>query len=92
MARGLPAVSAGEFERDLVFLGLIGMIDPPRPEARAAVERAKAAGIRPILITGDHPGTAVAIARELGIASDDRVVSGAQLDAHVRSGPGGGHS
>ena len=72
--------SADEFERDLVFLGLIGMIDPPRPEARAAVERAKTAGIRAILITGDHPGTAVAIARELGIASNDRVINGKQLD------------
>ena len=79
-SEGTPTGSADEVEHDLVFLGLIGMIDPPRPEARAAVERAKAAGIRPILITGDHPGTAVAIARELGIASDDRVVSGAQLD------------
>ena len=71
---------ADALERDLVFLGLIGMIDPPRPEARAAVARARAAGIRAILITGDHPGTAVAIARELGIATDDRAVSGAQLD------------
>lgn len=79
-AAGTPAGNADEFERDLVFLGLIGMIDPPRPEARAAVERARAAGIRPMLITGDHPGTAVAIARELGITSDDRVVSGAELD------------
>jgi Ca2+-transporting ATPase len=77
---GTSTGSADEFERDLVFLGLIGMIDPPRPEARAAVERARAAGIRPILITGDHPGTAVAIARELGIASNDRVVTAAQLD------------
>ncbi|MCX6632337.1 MAG: HAD-IC family P-type ATPase, partial [Candidatus Solibacter sp.] len=74
------AGSADALERDLVFLGLIGMIDPPRPEARAAVARAKAAGIRAILITGDHPGTAVAIARELGIATDDRAVSAAQLD------------
>lgn len=56
------------------------MTDPPRPEARAAVARAKAAGIRAILITGDHAGTAVAIARELGIATDDRVASAAQLD------------
>ena len=75
-----PNGSAGELERNLVFLGLIGMIDPPRPEARAAVERARAAGIRPILITGDHPGTALAIARELGIATDDRVVTAVQLD------------
>lgn len=77
---GDSQVGAEELERDLVFLGLVGMIDPPRPEARAAVERARTAGIRPILITGDHPGTAVAIARELGIAGDDRVVTGAQLD------------
>ncbi|MBL0156184.1 MAG: cation-translocating P-type ATPase [Bryobacterales bacterium] len=72
--------SAKELEHDLVFLGVIGMLDPPRPEARAAVERARAAGIRSVLITGDHPGTAVAIARELGMTSDDRVVSGTQLD------------
>ena len=74
------AGSADALEHDLVFLGLIGMIDPPRPEARAAVAWAKAAGIRAILITGDHPGTAVAIARELGIAIGDRAVSAAQLD------------
>jgi Ca2+-transporting ATPase len=72
--------SARELEHDLVFLGVSCMLDPPCPEARAAVERARAAGIRSVLITGDHPGTAVAIARELGMTSDDRVVSGAQLD------------
>jgi len=72
---------ADHLERGLVFLGLIGMIDPPRPEARAAVDRARAAGIRAIMITGDHPGTALAIARELGIATNDRVLTGAQLDA-----------
>jgi Ca2+-transporting ATPase len=77
---GGPAGGAAGFERDLVFLGVIGMSDPPRPEALTAVQRAKAAGIRPILITGDHPGTALAIARELGIASNDRVVSGAELE------------
>jgi Ca2+-transporting ATPase len=78
---GDSGIGADAWERDLVFLGLVGMIDPPRAEARAAVERARAAGIRPIMITGDHPGTAVAIARELGISADDRVVTGAQLDA-----------
>ncbi len=65
-------------EHDLVFLGLIGMMDPPRPEAKDAVARAKRAGIRPMLITGDHPATAVVIAKELGITEDDRAVTGAQ--------------
>jgi Ca2+-transporting ATPase len=68
-------------EHDLVFLGLIGMIDPPRAEAREAVARAKRAGIRPIMITGDHPKTAAVIAVELGIAADGRAVTGAQLAA-----------
>ena len=72
--RSLPldALARGaddSLEHDLVFLGLVGMIDPPRPEAREAVARAIAAGIRPIMITGDHPGTATAIAHELGITS-----------------------
>jgi Ca2+-transporting ATPase len=67
-------------EHDLVFLGLIGMIDPPRQEAKAAVARAKRAGIRPIMITGDHPKTAAVIAGELGIATDGRVVAGPELE------------
>jgi Ca2+-transporting ATPase len=67
-------------EQDLAFAGLIGMIDPPRPEAKDAVARAKGAGIRPLMITGDHPRTAAVIARELDIASDGRVVTGAQFD------------
>jgi Ca2+-transporting ATPase len=71
-------------EQDLVFAGLIGMIDPPRPEARDAVARAKGAGIRPLLITGDHPRTAAVIAQELGIAPDGRAITGAELD---RLGP-----
>lgn len=66
-------------EQDLVFLGLIGMIDPPRGEARDAVARAKAAGIRPVIITGDHPKTAAVIAIELGITADGRAVTGAEL-------------
>jgi P-type Ca2+ transporter type 2C len=68
-----------DIEQDLVFVGLIGMIDPPRAEAKAAVARARAAGIRPLMITGDHPITAAVIASELGIASDGRAVSGAEL-------------
>jgi Ca2+-transporting ATPase len=67
-------------ERDLVFAGLIGMIDPPREEANQAVARAKAAGIRPIIITGDHPKTAAVIAKELGITENDRAVTGAELE------------
>jgi Ca2+-transporting ATPase len=67
-------------EHDLVFLGLIGMIDPPREEATAAVARAKGAGIRPIMITGDHPKTAAVIAAELGIATDGRAVTGPELE------------
>ncbi len=67
-------------ERGLVFAGLIGMIDPPRVEAKDAVARAKAAGIRPIMITGDHPVTAAVIAAELGITSDRRALAGAELE------------
>jgi len=69
-----------EIEVELVFLGLIGMIDPPREEAKHAVARAKAAGIRPIMITGDHPKTALVIGTELGILQDGRTISGAELE------------
>ncbi|ADH88579.1 ATPase, P-type (transporting), HAD superfamily, subfamily IC [Ancylobacter novellus DSM 506] len=85
--RSLPAEHAdhGAFaedvEHDLVFLGLIGLIDPPRQEAREAVARAQSAGIRCIMITGDHPVTAAIIAAELGIISDGRAVTGAELAA-----------
>lgn len=70
----------GYAEDDLVFLGLVGMMDPPREEAREAVARARRAGIRPVMITGDHPRTAAAIAAELGIAADRQVVTGADLE------------
>jgi Ca2+-transporting ATPase len=66
-------------EQELVFLGLIGMIDPPRQEAKRAVARARIAGIRPMMITGDHPKTAAVIAAELGITADGRSVTGAEL-------------
>ncbi len=69
-----------DIEHDLVFLGLIGMIDPPRAEARQAVARARAAGIRPLMITGDHPITASVIAEELGIARDRRAVAGGEIE------------
>ena len=69
-------------ERDLIFSGLVGMIDPPREEARTAVTKCRRAGIRPVVITGDHPATALAIARQLGIASEqDKAVTGAEVDA-----------
>jgi Ca2+-transporting ATPase len=67
-------------EEDLVFACLIGMIDPPRDEARDAVARAREAGVRPMMITGDHPRTASIIARELGVTDDERVLIGAELD------------
>jgi Ca2+-transporting ATPase len=67
-------------EHDLVFLGLIGMIDPPREEAKEAVARTHGAGIRPIMITGDHPKTAAVIAQELGIATDGRTVTGDEIE------------
>ncbi|MGX4686567.1 cation-translocating P-type ATPase [Vagococcus sp. JNUCC 83] len=69
-----------ELEKDLTLLGLIGIIDPPRPESKAAIERAKKAGIRTIMITGDHIVTASAIAKELGILkSESEALSGDEL-------------
>ena len=68
-------------ENDLVFVGLTGMIDPVRPEVKAAIEECREAGITPIMITGDHKDTAVAIAKELGIISDEgQAIIGAQLN------------
>jgi Ca2+-transporting ATPase len=76
-----PGGTAADVERELVFAGLVGMIDPPRDEARTAVAKCMAAGIRPLMITGDHPATALAIARELGISGpEDRVATGEELD------------
>jgi Ca2+-transporting ATPase len=69
-------------EEDLIFVGLIGMIDPPREEVKDAVQTCRQAGIRPIMITGDHPATALAIARELGLTSQrDAILSGTELDS-----------
>ncbi len=70
-----------ELETNLTFMGLVGMIDPPRPEAKVAVATCRRAGIKPIMITGDHVVTASAIARELGILEEgDRAITGAELD------------
>ncbi len=75
-----PAADTGDPEADLIFLGLVAMKDPPRPEARAAVAECQAAGIRVVMITGDHRNTAVAIARELGIwRAGGRVMDGVEL-------------
>ncbi len=67
-------------EQDMTFLGLVGMIDPPRPEAKAAIQVCEQAGIRAVMITGDHPLTAQAVARELGLLKDGRVITGAELE------------
>ncbi len=77
-----PTDNTPEFlEQELVFLGLTGMIDPVRPEVKAAIEECRAAGIRPVMITGDHKDTAVAIAKELGIITDaSEAITGAELD------------
>jgi Ca2+-transporting ATPase len=75
-----PGAKIDDAERDMIFLGLFGMIDPPRPEARAAIETCARAGIRPMMITGDHPSTAAAVARELGLLTDGRVITGTDLD------------
>ncbi len=78
------AVGACREGEELTFIGLIGMMDPPRPEAAPAVHTCKEAGIRPVMITGDHPATAMAIARQLGILETGRPAG------RPSSGPGGG--
>ena len=77
-----PQDNTPEFlEQNLVFLGLTGMIDPVRPEVKAAIEQCRSAGIRVVMITGDHKDTAVAIAKELGIITDaSQAITGAELD------------
>lgn len=74
-------ISTEEMEKDLTIIGLVGMIDPPRLEVKDSINEAKAAGITPIMITGDHKNTAVAIAKELGIASSiEQSITGAEID------------
>jgi len=78
----IPADPAAELERDLVFVGMVGIIDPPRLEVAAAVRTCQTAGIRPVMITGDHALTALHIAKEIGIAGPgrDRVLTGPELE------------
>jgi Ca2+-transporting ATPase len=71
----------GKLEQEMIFIGLVGIIDPIRPEAFAAIAECKEAGIRPIMITGDHRDTAIAIAKQLGLITDEsEVLTGAELD------------
>jgi Ca2+-transporting ATPase len=79
--RDPEAYDAADLERDLIFVGLLAMKDPIRPEVKVAVEACRGAGIRTVMITGDHKDTAVAIARELGILEGEKqAISGAELD------------
>lgn len=76
-------VSIDDLEKDLIFVGLMGMIDPPREEVKGSIQVSKNAGIRTIMITGDHKNTAVAIAKELGIANDiSEAMSGSEIDTY----------
>lgn len=79
--RQMPASTAPQdIENNLTFIGLVGMIDPVRPEVKEAIKKCKSAGIRPIMITGDHKDTAVAIAKELGIIKDaSQAITGAEI-------------
>jgi len=80
MGAGFDETDEAGLEQQMIFVGLVGMIDPPRPEVRDAVRTARDAGIRPVMITGDHPLTAREIARELGIAGEDsEILTGEQL-------------
>ncbi len=75
-----PDADLENAERDMIFLGLVGMIDPPRPEVKAAIQKCALASIKPVMITGDHPITAQAVGRELGLLKNGRVVTGAELE------------
>lgn len=76
----IPDIPHADLENELVFIGLFGMIDPPRREVREAVSLTRTAGIRTVMITGDHPLTAAEIARQLGISENSRVLTGVELD------------
>ncbi|HPY55721.1 MAG TPA: cation-translocating P-type ATPase [Sedimentibacter sp.] len=81
LALGIKEDDDSASEEDLTFVGLVGMIDPPRPEAKDSVKTLRSAGIRTIMITGDHKDTALAIAKELGIAEDEsQCITGSELN------------
>lgn len=77
----IDSFTKAKAEEEMTFVGFVGMIDPPRPEVFAAIERCESAGIRPVMITGDHKITAVAIAREIGILKGGAAYSGEELEA-----------
>lgn len=84
--RTMQMLDAAKMETQYVFLGMTAMMDPPRPEAKSAVLNARRAGIRPVMITGDHPVTAMAIAQKIGLAEQENLcVSGQELDAMSES-------
>ena len=76
-------IAIDDLEKDLIFVGLMGMIDPPREEVKGSIETSKKAGIKTIMITGDHKNTAIAIAKELGIANDiSEAMAGSEIDSY----------
>ncbi|UCG12439.1 MAG: cation-translocating P-type ATPase [Deltaproteobacteria bacterium] len=76
-----PLATLENAEQEMTFLGLVGIIDPPRSEAMAAIQKCEQAGIKPVMITGDHRLTAQAVARELGLLKTGRIVTGAEMEA-----------
>lgn len=79
-AQDAAHLSEEELEKDLTLLGICGMIDPPREGVAESVRICRQAGITPIMITGDHPLTALAIGRQIGLSSHDHVITGLQID------------
>jgi magnesium-transporting ATPase (P-type) len=84
----LPSEITPELERELYLMGLVAIIDPARPEAKEAVKTAREAGIRSVMITGDHALTAEAIARDLGLQEGQKVVTGAESTRWMTPNPG----
>jgi len=80
LMNSIPEIIQTDLEQNITLVGLFGMIDPPRSEVQEAVEVCKSAGIRPIMITGDHPLTAIEIARQLGITENGRTLTGSEIE------------